>query len=81
MPLVRVRIYLGKQLLGGPTRPFANEVTPALRRNKHSQRLCCLHCAATSIPSGYALLPGAACTAAPQAFPAAVPPLRVYARL
>ena len=27
MPLVRVRIYLGKKLLGGPTRPYASEVT------------------------------------------------------
>ena len=27
MPLVRVRIYLGKSLLGEPTRPFAAEVT------------------------------------------------------
>lgn len=26
MPLVRVRIYLGKELLGEPTRPFAREV-------------------------------------------------------
>ena len=27
MPLVRVRTYLGKKLLGEPTRPYASEVT------------------------------------------------------
>ena len=27
MPLVRVRTYLGKRLLGEPTRPYASEVT------------------------------------------------------